>query len=416
MNDAKRKKLGVLLLVAGSVALLGVVALTSSSDTGPGPGPAQGQTANAEPAPAPPSAGATGDATDADSHDSAPPLATSESPDPKPAVPPATNPPPPTGGTQTAQAPGTPPTTRLSLDDATEWEDLRGFRDLAGDPRCRTSPSLARVAQDLGFEAFRRSRSGHQRANWERERRFGAQLHRALSESPRSEFYGRIDRDPQQVAYVQQLVDSLLGDMESPGVTFSVHVLDSTDKQAFAMVGGHLYFSSALLTPRPRVVENEAQLFAIAAHEVAHIDRMHTSLVFDYINSMFQLPENAETDLLLVVAQRVITLPYSSELEDEADRYAYERMTAMGYSPMQFETLWWNWEEPAQARPQRPATLEGMLEGELDTLLQSHSAPAERACAINRLIAQDRAQHAGRRFYVGASNLRNLTPATVRRY
>lgn len=411
MNESKRKKLGILALGVGSIALVAIVALTSGSDSGAGA--ASAQAANPPP-------GATGAPSPADEHTPAPPPASPGSQDPTPAAPPPSaqpSPPPSSNGpTQTAQAPGAPPTTRLSLDDATEWEDLQAFRDLAGDPRCRTSPSLARVAQDLGFEAFRRSRSGHQRANWERERRFGAQLHRALSESPRSEYYGRIDRNPQQVAYVQQLVETLLGDMESPGVTFSVHVFESTDKNAFAMVGGYLYFSSALLTPRTRVVENEAQLFAIAAHEVAHIDRMHTSLVFDYITSMFQLPENAQTDQLLLVAQRVITLPYSRELEDEADRYAYDRMMAIGYSPMQFEALWWNWDEPTRAQPRRPATLEGMLEGELDTLLQSHSAPAERACAINRLIARDRAQHIGRRFYVGTSNLRNLTPATIRRY
>jgi hypothetical protein len=404
----QRRALGLALFGVALLSLFALIPMVDSTPAASGAGSSQTTAATTPSTASTPTTQGT------------PPVA--GTPQPSGGTPPATSP----GGASQAPPPGGPASAyapvRLNLSNASaaEWEDLSTFQRVHDQPQCAQPPRLSGMVQSTAFEVFAQTRGTHQRSHFAEERAIGDQLHAALRDSPDSPYAGRIDRDPAQVRYARRLVDTLLGDIESSAHQVEVHVYQSDERNAFAMFGGHLYISSHLLQPSPRVIENEAQLFGVVAHEVAHIDRMHLSLLFDFMTSVGAIPGHPNDAQLLVLAQTVFTTPFSRQMEDEADRYALERMMRIGYSPMQFEKLWWNWAPPASAAPRGGGTpaqrgpldiLGQIVVDELEHLTASHSPAAERACAANRLIDSSRAQLQGRRFYVGARNLRERIAA-----
>ncbi len=125
------------------------------------------------------------------------------------------------------------------------------------------------------------------------------------------------------------------------GYKYKFQVVDNEEPNAFALPGGHIMVTSALL----KAVENEAELEGIIAHEIAHVERRHT--LREYLRILkkqnrqaFLLAimgvvaaasdnENASQTIAAVAVAATLAIEviysqgYSKEFEFEADELSY---------------------------------------------------------------------------------------------
>lgn len=116
-----------------------------------------------------------------------------------------------------------------------------------------------------------------------------------------------------------------------------VVLLDPT-LNVFAMPDGHVYVHTGLLSH----LENEAQLAAILAHELAHVTRRHAlraavtppKLTGGSLAGGVRSPTaDAILGLGLTLAATAAVQGYGGALEIEADREGLDRLVAAGYDP-----------------------------------------------------------------------------------
>ena len=137
-----------------------------------------------------------------------------------------------------------------------------------------------------------------------------------------------------------------------PYMRYRFHVLRDPEANAFALPDGQVYFNTGLLA----LLENEAQVAAILAHEVHHTAGHHTILEYrsmraKSIGSMVLGPLTLGiSDIFLALS----VFGYSRDLEEEADRKGAARMLEAGYDPGQmartFEILL---QDPEEEEPKR---------------------------------------------------------------
>ena len=81
--------------------------------------------------------------------------------------------------------------------------------------------------------------------------------------------------DPELTAYLDGLVQEIVGVSEMAGKKFTFTLLDSGDLNAFATANNYVYMNRGLLN----YMSNEAQLVSVLAHEVGHITQRHVSVM-----------------------------------------------------------------------------------------------------------------------------------------
>lgn len=149
--------------------------------------------------------------------------------------------------------------------------------------------------------------------------------------------------------YLASLGNVLAFFSEKPSVYagYSFQILDNDELNAFATPGGHIFVTRGML----RLARNEAELAAILAHEIAHVQESHglqsirTSRITAALTSAAitgaQLASNEEIgeltevfeDSIDDVTQTLFTAGYSRSSEEEADLAALEILNAAGYDP-----------------------------------------------------------------------------------
>ena len=128
---------------------------------------------------------------------------------------------------------------------------------------------------------------------------------------------------------------------------YNVTILDSSEINAFATSGGHIFVTRGLLN----VVKSEDALASVIAHEVAHIQLRHgikaikTSRATQAllvtaaagIGNAMGMDVNELTDIMnesvSEIMQAMVNSGYSKEMEYEADIAAMYLLAAAGYEP-----------------------------------------------------------------------------------
>ena len=83
--------------------------------------------------------------------------------------------------------------------------------------------------------------------------------------------FAEIDQSAQQ-AYLQEMADELASQMDLPkGMAITVHYSDSDVVNAFATVGGNLFFFRGLID----LIDSEDEMAAVMGHEIAHVKHRH---------------------------------------------------------------------------------------------------------------------------------------------
>jgi predicted Zn-dependent protease len=153
--------------------------------------------------------------------------------------------------------------------------------------------------------------------------------------------YGGEIPDAQIVQYVRNIGYELAALSERPGLPWEFHVVDSAVINAFALPGGKVFISRALLAR----MTNEAQLAGVLGHEVGHVTAEHIGeqmgqqlMIQGVLAGLGAAVSNAQWGQVLGIGAEaggtVYLLRYGRDQESEADQLGLRYMTELGYSPL----------------------------------------------------------------------------------
>ena len=157
--------------------------------------------------------------------------------------------------------------------------------------------------------------------------------------------YGGLYPNRNLQAYVERVGNNLIDNSsasKSP-YPFQFYLLrDSININAFALPGGQIFITTALLSR----LNSEAQLAGVLGHEIGHVVARHAAehlakqqLGIALVNAVgvaaSDRPENGRQAAVLAKAvNEILTLKYGREDELESDRLGFRFMVEAGYSPL----------------------------------------------------------------------------------
>lgn len=185
----------------------------------------------------------------------------------------------------------------------------------------------------------------------------------------------KLDTDGAQTKRVRAIADRLIAQVgafrpDAQSWNWEVHVLQSSDVNAWCMPGGKIAVYSGLIN---QLKPTDAELAAIIGHEMAHALREHAreqvsqQMATDIGLSVLSMVTGnaAVQDLGGNLSQVMFTLPNSRTHETEADRIGVELAARAGYDPRAAVSLW-----------QKMAQLDG--QGQTPEFLSTHPSAASR--------------------------------------
>lgn len=135
---------------------------------------------------------------------------------------------------------------------------------------------------------------------------------------------GQVYQNPRIERYMQGVMDRLYPEFKG---RIKVHMIKSTQLNAFALPNGSVYFNIGLLAR----LDNEAQMATVLGHEAAHFIYKHQFKERQHIKNMAAFASSGLPFSSLVAAGSVTG--YSRDSEREADHKGYERVVKAGYDP-----------------------------------------------------------------------------------
>jgi len=146
--------------------------------------------------------------------------------------------------------------------------------------------------------------------------------YRAEEETEILDSSGLLHDDKQLEEYLNRLAAKLLPPVQGrPRIIMKV--LRHPSLNAFAYPTGRVYFHTGILA----AMDNEAQLAAVMAHEITHVQERH--LAREFTSRKKKSAEEADSLRKILTSVNC----YSRLLESEADAAAVRMMVAAGYDP-----------------------------------------------------------------------------------
>ena len=151
--------------------------------------------------------------------------------------------------------------------------------------------------------------------------------------------YGGAYNDPELLNYINLVGQSVADVSSRSDINYHFAILNTEFPNAFATPGGYVFVSIGLI----RMIENEAELAGVLAHEVAHIARKHALQTLQRSRSLQGVSSLTLTvmdkdpglfdKLIDEVSNVLFTKGLDKNLEFEADKYGREFAYRTGYYP-----------------------------------------------------------------------------------
>ena len=213
--------------------------------------------------------------------------------------------------------------------------------------------------------------------------------------------------EPEATSYVAAVGQSLVPFVERERISYEFHVIESEAVSAFAIPGGHVYVTTAMLDD---FLQSEAELAAILGHEISHIDRRHCIERYQYILRAEDVGAGS-LGLMAELARRLVAAGYRQYQEVEADEEGFRMALDAGYDPWvsldAFTRLGAIHGEPTGAE-RADGPVEEVIES-IDEAIgsygRSHPPSSERGDRLVAWLQRNRGRIAGNSFYIGRANL-----------
>ncbi len=164
----------------------------------------------------------------------------------------------------------------------------------------------------------------------EKEIKIGRDMHEKILEST------PIYQDEKLQAYVEEVGRKVAATSDRPELEYHFTIIDSPDINAFALPGGYIYINRGLMG----YLNNEAELAAVLAHEVAHVTARHavrqkTAQTGAGVLSVLSVLTTGSTVVGDVTSlwSTAAVLGYGREMELEADSFGAQYLFNAGYDP-----------------------------------------------------------------------------------
>lgn len=151
--------------------------------------------------------------------------------------------------------------------------------------------------------------------------------------------------------YLNSICQTLVINSDVPEIYNGYHVklLDSTEVNAFATSGGHIFITKGLVS----CTSNEDCLAAVIAHELGHIQLKHGLKAIKndrfmnatkqtakaVVSSTDKIQADAMDGMVNDVMSQMVTNGYSQKQEFEADAFAVKLLETSGYAPSEMITM-----------------------------------------------------------------------------
>jgi len=188
--------------------------------------------------------------------------------------------------------------------------------------------------------------------------------------------------DPTITEYVNRVGQNIVLHSDAK-VPFTLKVIDSDEVNAFALPGGFFYVNKGLIL----AADNEAELAAVMAHEIAHVAARH-AVENQTKGSLLEYAAIAGSIFLGGIPGMIyqntagigllgIFMKFSRGAEEEADKLGVQYMYAAGYDPGAMATMFEKLEAKNKKKP-----------GFIARAFASHPAPPDRRAAALALAAR----------------------------
>jgi predicted Zn-dependent protease len=241
------------------------------------------------------------------------------------------------------------------------------------------------------------------RVSDEEEMRIGADLAREIIVSSLP--------DPAADAYIADVAQSLLPDVQRRGIRYQFHVIDSPAINAFALPGGQVFVMTGMLN----FVQSEAELAAVLGHEISHVDLRHCIERYQYEIKLKKIGA-PEVGAMVEFAHRIATSGFSRYQELDADaqgeRLSIEARYDPGAGAALFTRMKAQFHEPDREQQTTPVGEVTQATGEaLAAYFRTHPPSDERARKLNEMVAGKSGE-----YYMGTGNLHERVAMSQRRY
>jgi hypothetical protein len=148
--------------------------------------------------------------------------------------------------------------------------------------------------------------------------------------------------DPARLAHLSMIMDKLTPHLGRK-IPYEVRIVRMDAPNAFCLPGGFIFFTSGMLD----LLHSDAEIAAIMAHEMIHVDRSHGMKMAAKANKI-NLAALAvilasggalAPTVLAQVTQVAVNSSYSIEFEKEADSMGLDVLIAAGYPPAAMVTV-----------------------------------------------------------------------------
>ncbi|MDE2481293.1 MAG: M48 family metalloprotease [bacterium] len=149
-----------------------------------------------------------------------------------------------------------------------------------------------------------------------------------------------IETDPLLNAYVQKIANNLWREVARKDVPYNIKIIQDTDVNSFATLGGYVYINEGLID----FVQSDDELAGVIGHETGHIERRHVLTMqskAQALNLLFGVAAIFSPLIYqfgnLMEAGAMAKISRADELQ--ADRTGLQLMARAGYDPENMETM-----------------------------------------------------------------------------
>lgn len=222
-------------------------------------------------------------------------------------------------------------------------------------------------------------------------------------------------RDKEQI-FLQDVLARLAsaGMPRRTDIPYRIQLIEHRSINAFALPGGRLFMTTGMVD----FAENEAELAAVIAHEMAHVDLRHCIERYQYELKTRKLGGEPLAGMA-TLGTKLMLQGYQDEQEAEADRWGMQIAARAGYHPQGGQVLFtrlmerWGGDVP-------PRTLPGeavhTLSDAMEDLFSSHPRPSLRIANLERAMSETRLDPDGTPYYLGVQNKASLTSRAQREF
>ena len=191
--------------------------------------------------------------------------------------------------------------------------------------------------------------------------------------------------------YFNEIGQKIVKVSDRPNIEYHFTVIESDDINAFATPGGYVYIYTGLL----RIIDDEAQLAAVTAHEISHVVARHSVKRLQQVLGVSILYEivlgessGEVLDAAIGLGLSVALSGYSRGYEKEADQYGVIYLEKAGFNPLGAENLFINMREASGGSGER-SFFENMLASHPETNVRIENVRVQAATYSHSVLNRD---------------------------